>query len=44
MIADVSWVKAEEPRIKKLSNRTFIHPLFTPLLSFILAKISFTLG
>ena len=32
------------PEDKKIRNRYFILPSFTPLLSFTLAKISFTLG
>jgi len=32
------------PRIQKIVNKNIIHPSFTSLLSFTLAKISFTLG
>ena len=38
MIAD------KNQRMQKLSNRMFIHPSFTPVLSFALAKFSFILG
>jgi len=31
-------------RIEKLKSRNFIQPSFTPVLSFTLAKLSFTLG
>jgi len=37
-------IKNKNKRIKKLEDRKFIHPKFTPLLSLTLAKISFTLG
>jgi len=38
------WVKEGKPQDPKFSNRKVIHPSFTSLLSFTLAKILFTLG
>jgi len=48
-IADIFWVKKKKTnacyqRIQKIMNINLIHPPFTPLVSFTLAKFSFTLG
>jgi len=47
-IADMCWVKKQQdkytsPEDTKIRNRNFIKSFFTPLLSIIFAKISFTL-
>jgi len=48
MIADIFWAKEQDKCMisedTKIRNRNLIYPSFIPLLSFTLAKISFTLG